>query len=88
MIQNTSSRHNQGYPIALSTQVVRQISHLDNSRGGHSVESPSQQIHLILPLIELLKHQQTLQKDTAEMISKLSDLWLQHKNDHFLADLI
>ena len=35
----------------------------------------------------VINHQQPLQKDTTVVMSKLSDLQLQHKSDQFLADL-
>ena len=40
-----------------------------------------------LSLIDLLNHQQALQKDTTVIISKLSDLQIQYKNALFFADL-
>ena len=38
-------------------------------------------------VVELPDQQQTLQRDLTAVISKLSDIQPQHKNDNFLADL-
>ena len=40
-----------------------------------------------LSLIELVNHQQALQKQSTDVIFKLSNLQSQHKNDNILADL-
>ena len=38
-------------------------------------------------MIELFDQQQALQRDTKATISKFLEIWIQYKNDHFLANL-
>ena len=54
-----------------------------------SILSPQQESMnvLISSLLDFINHQQALQKDATAVMSILSELYSQYKNDHFLANL-
>ena len=62
------------------------MSHFNLQTAMTQVEQPSIS-QTNQSLLELLYEQQTLQRNTTAVITRLSELQTQHKNVHFLTDL-
>ena len=83
--------HDQMWTTSSSnTHFVNQSPYLTKHLSDQTLETQAKQISVgrIDPsVVEILNQQQALQKDTTFVISKLSDLQIEHKDDHFLVEL-
>ena len=78
MWTTSSLKHTFSWPVSLYNHLSLQNSIIRAEPISISWTNPS--------VVELLHQQEALQKDTTAIISMLSELQTQHKNDNFLVD--